>query len=188
MAKPIKVRAGKSSFSLEGLRELDHALQELPKSTQSTVLKNALKDIAKPIAEEARRRVPVGATSKLKKSIKIIVLKRTDVGKAEFRAAKKAGASTQQAIEAMVKARRAAAGSGSVMEVAITTGTMGHAIFQEYGTAHHKAQPYMRPAFDMHKDSAMSSLKKAISNQIEKARKRLAATAERRAAKIKAGG
>lgn len=177
-------RAGGLSFSIKGLSDLDKALKELPKSTQTTVMRNALKRIAEPIAKLARAKVRVrtGATYK---SIKVVALRKTDVGKKEFAAAMRSGQGTAAAVEAMRTARRNAKGEGSVMQVAVTTGNMPQAIFLERGTSRQRAYPFMRPAFDEREVTSQRDLAKALKTEIEKARKRLAAKAEREAAKIK---
>lgn len=179
-----KIAAGGKNFTINGLSQLNRALKELPQSTQTTVVRNALKKVAEPIAKAARSKARV-RTGALRKSIKVIVLKRNDVGKAEFAAAMRGGQGTKAAVEAMKKARREAKGSGA-FEVAVTTGKMPQAIFMERGTSHHPAYPYMRPAWDETAPTSVADFKKALATEIEKARKRLAAKAERDAAKIKA--
>jgi HK97 gp10 family phage protein len=181
------VKAGRRSFSIDGILEANTALRELPKATQGTVMLRALKRIAKPIRDAARANAPV-RTGRLKRSIEVVALKQNDVGKKEFHATMKAGGTTEQAVAAMRDARRRAKGRGTAIEVAITTGKMAHAIFQEYGTAHHEAHAFMRPAWDRYKGSSKRDIQKAVEIEIEIARKRLAASAERRAAKMKAKG
>jgi hypothetical protein len=47
------------TFNVEGLKELQHALQELPKATGKNVLQRTLMKAAKPIEAAAQARVPV---------------------------------------------------------------------------------------------------------------------------------
>ena len=46
------------SFKIEGMKELDKMLKELPKSTRKTVVRNSLKKAAKPIADAYKRNIP----------------------------------------------------------------------------------------------------------------------------------
>jgi len=45
-------------FKIEGMKELDKMLKELPKSTRKTVVRNSLKKAAKPIADAYKGNIP----------------------------------------------------------------------------------------------------------------------------------
>lgn len=49
-----------------------------------------------------------------------------------------------------------------------------HGFFQEFGTAHHGAQPFMRPAWDSNKRTALRAIARELRERITKAAERLA--------------
>lgn len=55
--------------------------------------------------------------------------------------------------------------------------------FQEFGTAHHGPQPYMRPAWDEHKARVPAEIGKNLWAEIQKTAKRKARREARAAAK-----
>lgn len=173
----------KVTVRVDGLKELDEALGELPKATARNVLKRALIKAAEPIAEQARALAPV-RTGKLRDSI-IISTRTTNPGKQAFAIAMKSGASREEAVAA---ARLANRGHKSFFELYVGPGRQPHAHLQEFGTAHHAPQPYMRPAWDANKMRALETIKKQLADEIEKARQRLAKKAAREAAKLAAKG
>lgn len=168
--------------SVDGLRELDKALSELPKATARNVLKRTLVKAGTPIAEHAKRLAPVD-TGKLKDSIKVSPRLGTTAGKAEFAAAMRAGLGQQAAVGAMRDARRAAKGAGSFAEVYIGPDRRPQGVLQEFGTSHHPPQPFMRPAWDAEQDRALDIIKSELGSEIMSAAKRLAARAAKKAAK-----
>ena len=57
----------------------------------------------------------------------------------------------------------------------------GQGMLQEFGTAHHAAQPFMRPTWDAYGAEAGVVMRDALANEIDKAAQRAA----KRAAKFK---
>ena len=172
-----------AKFKVEGLRELERALAELPKATAKNTLKRTLKLAAQPIADEAQRLAPENFGT-LKRSIVVTTKKppNHDPGKKAFSKAKRAGASNAEAAGALRAARRVAPGVFAEAFVGVLQ-KVRQAIPQEFGTDKHPAQPFMRPAWDSKKMDALDIIKSELGNQITKAAERLARKAARKAAK-----
>lgn len=172
---------------VEGLAELDKALAELPKATQRNTLHRVLKKAAEPIADAMIAKAPV-RTGKLRDSIAISTKIKNNVGKAEYRAALKAGLGKEAAVSAMRTARRNATGEKSFAEVFVGPAKGGaHGIFNEFGTVHMSPQPFVRPAWDSEQDTALEIIKSNLGDEIMKSAQRVAKRAARNAAKAKAG-
>lgn len=79
-----------AKFVIQGMKEIDRALQALPDAVAKRVIKQAIRESLKPIRAAVRAETPVGRTGLLKKNIKIRSAKRTrkqriwlDVGTSE---------------------------------------------------------------------------------------------------------
>lgn len=134
---------------IEGLRELDHALGELPKATARNVLRRVLKKAAEPTlsAMEAHAPRDTGWTAG---SIAISsTLNRSNRG--DVKREGKAFA-----------------------EVYVGSDRGSAAVFQEWGTVNQPAHPYMRPAWEGTKERALEIIGKELGSEIEKAAARLA--------------
>lgn len=176
----------RTTFNVEGLRELDAALGELPKATARNVLRRVLTSAAEPMADDARNLAPVD-DGQLRDSISISTKVKHKAGSSEFAAVLRGGGSKAEAVQAMRDARRAA-GGGSFAEVHVGPSVEApHAHLQEFGTQHHSMQPYMRPAWERNKGGLMPSIRTDLWAEIEKAAKRLAKRKARAAAKAAAG-
>lgn len=162
------------TVKVEGLRELEKALRELPRATAKRVMVRALKEAAKPLIADASANAPV-LTGALKDSINVSSRKPKGAkgpGSVAFAAAMAGGASRAQAGQA-ARAANAANRGGSV-EVYVGPGRNPQAIFQEFGTSKHPPQPFMRPAWDSTKQQVVDSIKAALGDEIMKAARRLA--------------
>lgn len=133
---------------IEGLRELEKALNDLPKATQRNVLRRALKKVAEPIEKDAQQKAPY-LTGRLKLSI----VTGTQLTRRQKADARKDGP--------------------YFAEVHVGTAS-GHGIPQEFGTVDHPAQPFMRPAWEANKQGALDGIKKEIRAEIDKAQNRRA--------------
>lgn len=181
MARRVKV---------EGLRELDKALGELPKAAARGVLHRVLKRAAKPLAETAAALAPddpkTGAPD-LHRSIRISTRLANPVGKAEFAAAMKAGQGKGAAVKAMRDARRSAKASGmtqfAMVFVGPTADQSRKGILQEFGTVHHGPNAFMRPAWATEQDRLLASIADDLAGEIDRTAKRVAARAAARAAR-----
>lgn len=153
MAKTFRVK-------VEGLREVEAALQSMPKATARNIMRRILRARLEPIADTARQLVPV-QFGDLKESI--------TVGTKLSRAAKKG----RQKL------------SPNAVEVYMGPYNAPRAYMQEFGTVKHGPQPYMRPAWDSHEGQLLDGIKEDLWAEINKAAARIA----RKAAKAaKAGG
>lgn len=176
----------KTMVRMEGLKELEDALLELPKATQGNVLKRAAVEAAAEFADHASALAPRGK-GKLKTEIKVAKPKIINPGTAAFAAAMREGATRAEAASAARAANQAAGGQGrSVITSVGPTRSAFYGLFQEFGTAHHSAQPFMRPTWDALKGKLLDTIASTLREEIEKARQRIARKAERLAAKIKA--
>lgn len=172
----------KTTFRVDGLRELDAALGELPKATARNVLRRVLTKAAQPIADDARQLAPVDG-GHLRDSIAVSARVKNQAGSSEFAATLRSGGSKAEAVRAMRDARRAA-GGGSFAEIHVGPSVKApHGHFQEFGTENHAAQPFMRPAWESNKHRALDTIKKDLGAEIEKTAKRLAKRRARAAAK-----
>ncbi len=144
------------AIRLEGFKELDKALGQLPKATAKGVLRRVLKRAAKPIDDSASALAPV-ETGKLERSV--------IVGTKLTRSQRGGGVSiTEGGFRSAAK---------NYVEVHIGT-AMSRGVFQEFGTIDHLASPFMRPAWDNNKDRALGIIKSELGTEIEKSAKRYA--------------
>lgn len=181
------------NIKVEGFAELDEALGELPKTTARNVLKRVAIRALEPMRDTAIAKAPDdpgGPAADLKKSIIISAKVKNTAGNAAFAAAMRGGGSKADAVSAMRGARRAAKGTGSFVEMHVgpkkgRNSKVGS--LQEFGTAHHAAQPFMRPAYDMHKGEAVGIIRADLGGEIMKAAERLAKKKARSAAKALKG-
>lgn len=149
-------------IKIEGLRELNQALNELPRATSRNVCRRILKEAGEPIAASARSKAPVrqgnlreaiDVSTKLARSQKSGGPKMTSAG---FRSAR-----------------------NTTVEMHVGPGQQPQAITQEFGTWFHPPQPFMRPAWDAEKSTALDVIKFQLWGEIEKAAARLAKKAAR---------
>ena len=177
--------ARKISFKVEGLKELEAALLELPTATAGRTLKRAVAGPAADFADAASEKAPKDRPL-LALEIKVSTPKIINPGTAAFAAAMREGSTRAEAGQAARAANRAAGGTGKSVIVHVgPTKRAFHGGWQEFGTAHHRAQPYMRPTWDALGPKMPAQIGVTLAEEIEKARKRLARKAARIAAKIK---
>jgi hypothetical protein len=155
------------SVSVEGLREVDAALGELPKATGRNVMRRVALARLEPIAEEARRLAPDNpdtGVNDLKESIAV---------------------STKLAGYARRLNRRSKSEAEAHMGPAGRGGTKAppQGTQQEFGNKNHGPQPFMRPAWDGGQEALLDGIAADLWAEIEKAAARLAKKAARLAAK-----
>lgn len=144
------------TVKIEGLRELEQALGELPKATAKNVLRRTLTEAAKPLVSAAQQMAPDRGgkpPNDLANSITIS----SRLNKNQKRATR---GNEKDFVEMYV---------GPDVSV-----PMPHGIFQEYGTVHHGPQPFMRPAWDGNKMAVLETIKDELGAQIMKSAARLA--------------
>lgn len=180
----------KKTIKVEGLKDLEDALNELPRATGGNVLKRAVLRPAQLFADRAKALAPVSTEPThgvhLRDEIKVGKPKIITAGKAAYAQAMRGGATRSEAAEAAHAANAAAGGTGRRAVVSVgPTRRAFWGIFPEFGTAHSAPQPYMRPAWDETQNAMPSMVGNSLWEEIEKARKRLAKKAERLAAKLR---
>lgn len=149
-----------TTLKIEGLKDLEKALMKLPLSTGKSVLRKVLLKAAEPIKNRARDLAPDDP-------------KTPDID-------------LNTSIEASTKQRRGYGLRGregnqaATVYIGPTKDGYPQAIMQEFGTIHHAAQPYMRPAWDGGKNKALDDIKDGLWKEIEKSAARLAKKAAKR--------
>ena len=161
-----------------GGRELDKALAEIGKAAARRVLHRVLKKAGQPIADLAGQLAPDDPKTPspdLHTSMLVSTTLQNPLGNAEFAAVMKAGGSKAEAGRALRDARRdATGGSFAIMHVGPEAGQF-HGLLQEFGTAHHGPQPFLRPAFDAKGTEALKIIEHDLGNEIMKTAQRQAA-------------
>jgi HK97 gp10 family phage protein len=161
----------KTSVKMEGLQQLGEALKEFEVATQAKVLRAALRSAVQPIAEEARRIVKRGDSPDglhLADAIAVSAPKPTG---------------TRGAVAGVKMLSKNVELADEELE-----GMFGHGLrfrlpgwrwhMQEFGTAHHAAKPFLRPAFDSKAAEAVRVFADALRDRIERIKKRLAKRAK----------
>lgn len=155
---------------VEGLRELEQALNELPKSTARAVQQRVLLKRAQPIVVVAKAKAPV-RTGHLRDSIRATTKRPRGHKTASARAfaqARSAGGSIADA-----KAASKAAGASPV-EVFVGPDRAPQGSLQEFGTRYHGPHPYMRPAWDQEGKRVLQGIAADMWLEIRKSAERIA--------------
>lgn len=154
----------RSTFKVEGLREIDQALGQLGKATGRNVMRRVAVARLEPMAEEARKTAAGMAWSgDLADSIAVSTRLAGYARRLNRRSKSEA------------EAHMGPAGRGGK---APPQGTL-----QEFGTVNHPPQPFMRPAWDSGKEALLDGITEDLWTEIEKAAQRQARKAARLAAK-----
>lgn len=146
----------KVTVKIEGLKELDQALGQLPKSTAKATLRRVLKEAGEPMARAARAGAPVDEHY-LYESIDV---------------------STR--LNPRQRSLHKDEGGRAFQEMFVGTNNPA-GVQQEFGNEHNPAQPFMRPAWDATKQQTLDLIANSLWGEIEKSAQRLA----RKAAKGK---
>lgn len=146
-------------FKVEGLKELEAALKELPRTTARGVLRRTLVKEAKPIAAAGEANAPK-LTGQLAQSYTI----GSKLSRRQKRLHKKES------------------------DVEIFVGPTPHpkSVQTEFGNAHQAPHPHLRPAWDGNVMRVLDGIRNTLADEIEKTRARIARKAARIAAKMKA--
>lgn len=151
----------RQTVRVHGLKELDKALGELPKSTGKAVLRRVLRKNAEPVAEAAR---PL-----------------TRVKEGDLRAS--IGVGTKLTRRQSKLHRRLFRNDKASAEMFVGAGGLPQAITEEFGTIDQAPHPFMRPAWDAQKHRVLDGIKNDLWTEIDRAAKRLARKRAREAAK-----
>lgn len=174
-----------ASFRLRGRRGLDAALRQLTKGTARNVIKRALARSAAPLQAEMAARAPTD-TGRMRDSI-VTSLRRpagTDDGKVAYRGTLLGGGSREAAAAALRAARRAQKSREAFAAIYVGPTAGGfYGAMQEFGTTHHPARPFARPAFDATVEQMFARIRADLTSEIDKAVARAARKAARQAAR-----
>lgn len=152
--KPLMARTVK----VEGLRELEAALADLPRATGKNVLRRVLKKAAAPIESTAEALAP-HLTGTLERNINM-------------------GSRLTRRQAQMVRK----ADSKSSAEIHVGTADPA-GIQTEFGNVNQAAEPWLRPAWDQNKQAALDMIASDLGEEIGRASARLARKAARAAKK-----
>lgn len=151
----------KSTMKIEGLRELDKALGDLPKNTGKNVLRRVGRKALKPFADDMRAKAP------------------RDQGDLQ----EGIGVGTKLTRRQRAMHRKMFRDDKASVELFAGAGGHPQAVQQEFGNENHSAQPFGRPAWDANADKVLGIIVDDLGDEIMKAAKRLARKQARLAAK-----
>lgn len=144
----------KVTVKIEGLREIDRALGQLPKSTAKAALRRVLKEAGEPMARAARSKAPI-EDYHLHESIDV---------------------STR--LNSRQRGLHREQGGRAFQEMFVGTNNPA-GVQQEFGNERHGPQPFMRPAWDATKQQTLDMIANLLWGEIEKSAERLARKAAR---------
>lgn len=176
----------KTSIRIDGLRELDAALGQLPKAAARRTLLRVLTKAGQVIADRAAELAPDDprtGSPDLHTSMLVTGKLKNPVGASEFAQVMKSGGTRAEAGRAMADARRAAPGGSFAVMFVGPDAKQFHAHLQEFGTVNHGPQPFMRPAFEQKSGEALEIIKNTLGDEIAKTAARIAKRALNKAAK-----
>lgn len=145
----------KTTVKIEGLRELEKSLANLPKATGKATLRKVLKEAGEPLAQSMRALAP----------------------KDEFHLAESIDVGTR--LTRRQRSLHKAEGGGQDFSEAFVGVNNPAGVQQEFGNENHPAQPFARPAWDGEKRNVLFIITHRLWTAIEEAAARLAKRAER---------
>lgn len=151
----------KTTFHIEGLRDCDRALGELPKATRKNVLRRVLRKRAAPMAGTMKALAPVDK-SDLKDGI---------------------GVGTRLTRRQASLHRKMFKDDRASVEMFVGAGGHPQAHLREWGSDGHPPHPFARPAWDAHQRPILEGIKDDLWREIDMAARRLARKAARLAKK-----
>ena len=156
------------TVKIEGLKELQNALNQLPREIQGRPLRSAVSYGAKLVVDDVKSRVPVGETGILKTAVYRYRSRRdSSTGRETFFVGIRAG-------KAQYKDTAYNRKKGRVGKSYKTQGEAYYWRFLEFGTAKMAAKPFLRPAFESSKSKAVEVIKQRLGKAIETQAKKLA--------------
>jgi HK97 gp10 family phage protein len=154
------------TVKIEGAKELRRMLKLLPTRVQTKVMRSATLKGANVVRKDARRRAPV-----------------RQISKKNPRAAKKTGIGAGVVFirwpgnlrKSIVSRRNRKVPRWAISYHVGFTGKAYYGLFIEKGTSHQPAQPFLRPAYEANKASAVQrigeSIREGLFKEIKKLRK-----------------
>ena len=156
------------SVQITGLKELQKALNELPKEIQGRPLRSAVSAAAKVIVDDVKSRIPVGETGNLKTAVYRYRSRRNSAtGRETFFVGIRQG-------KAQYKDTAYNRRKGRVGKNYKTAGEAYYWRFLEFGTVKMQAKPFMRPAFEGSKSRILDVMKERLGKAIQDQAKKLA--------------
>jgi HK97 gp10 family phage protein len=149
------------SMKVEGLRELNKALQELPLQVRGRPLRSATQKAAAVIRNEARAKAPVD-TGLLKREI-IATRSRRQSGEGRETFSIMVKQLTKKYADTKANRRK-----GRVGKKFKTEGLAYYWRFIEFGTSKMAARPFLRKAFETKQREAVEVLRKELGDAIQK--------------------
>ena len=143
------------SIRIEGLKELDRALGQLPRATGKNILRRVARKALEPIIADAKSKVHV-ISGKTKDSLAV---------------------STKLSHRQKALHKKLVPGDKSSIEVFAGAGPhnfVPQAIWEEFGTVKQSPHPFLRPAWDGGKMRALNDIKKNLWAEIQNAAVRVA--------------
>lgn len=164
--------------TVSGLKQLNDTLDALSFQNRRRVLERVLLRRAQPIVQAAKQKAPYDYYD-LERSIQATLTPPHNLMNA-----RKAFGQVIAAGGTVGAARAAAKAYGAnPPTVYIGPGRNPQSSLQEFGTSHHRAQPYMRPAWDQNQNAALIGIAADIQQEINATAARVAKRAANRAAK-----
>ncbi|KKX28229.1 HK97-gp10 family putative phage morphogenesis protein [Rhizobium sp. LC145] len=139
----------RTTVKVEGLRELDRALGQLPQSVAKSVLRETLREAAEPMARTARQLAP----------------------KDEYHLYESIDVSTR--LNKRQRSIHREENKPTFQEMFVGTNNPA-GVQQEFGNERHPAQPFMRPAWDAEKMPTLDRIANSLWFFIHRAAQRLA--------------
>lgn len=193
----------KVTMQIDGLKDLELALTEMPKSTARTTLRRAGMAALEPMRQAAVRMAPDDPTTPPPFDLKSSIATSFKQGRSRSTVATKDGSRVYVFMgpgfaKGMTREQQA---DLSVYSMAQEFGAKPHSIAKGSGGSKgsklkkllrigsgkmhpgHQAHPYMRPAFDAYARTALAIVTKSLQSEIERSAQRLARKAARLAAK-----
>lgn len=166
--------ASSVTVKVEGLRELGEAMAELPKATQTNVMRRVLEKRALIVRNRARALAPVDRGWLRNNIIVSPNAAGGTAGKAAFAQVMRSGGTRQQAQSALRKANREDSTAGDVtLFVGIRGAPRFYAHLVEFGTSKMPARSFMRTAFDTTQEAVLAGIKDDLKAEIDKAVQRM---------------
>ena len=155
------------SVKIEGLKELQEAMNQLPLEIQKRPLRSAVSAGAKVIMDEAIRGAPQGETGNLRKAIyRYRSRSQSRTGQETFLVGVRKG--KKEYVDSARNRRFGRVGKKYTVE-----GEAFYWRFVEFGTSKMPARPFLRPAFESKKNQAVETIRNRLAIAIEQTAKKM---------------
>jgi hypothetical protein len=153
----------KTTVRIEGLRETEAALKQLPKATGKNVLRRVLREIGEPIAADAA----------------------ASADQVSGDLARSFGVGTRLSPNQSALHKKMFKDDKASVEMFVGAGPLPQAHLEEFGSIRNAPTPMLRPAWDAHARSSLDGIAEKLWGHIKAASDRLARKAARAARKAK---